>query len=60
MRVAPAIVLTVEQKKEMTKLSRSNTASVRLARRARIVLLASSGYNNTHAGSSPVSVRTSL
>jgi len=31
MRVAPTIVLTVEQKKELTKLSRSNTTSVRLA-----------------------------
>ena len=47
MRVAPAIVLTVEQKKELTKLSRSNTTSVRLARRAKIVLLSSSGYDNT-------------
>lgn len=47
MRAAPTIVLTVEQKKELTKLSRSNTTSVRLARRAKIVLLASSGYDNT-------------
>jgi len=47
MRVAPTIVLTAEQKKELTKLSRSNTTSVRLARRAKIVLLASSGYDNT-------------
>ena len=47
MRVAPTIVLTVEQKKELTKLSRSNTTSVRLAQRAKIVLLASSGHGNT-------------
>ena len=47
MRVAPTIVLTVEQEKELTRLSRSNTTSVRLARRAKIVLLASSGYDNT-------------
>ena len=47
MRVAPKIVLTAEQEKELTKLSRSNTTSVRLALRAKIVLLASSGYDNT-------------
>src|SRR4030042_5402960 len=47
MRVAPTIVLTAGQKKELTKLSRSNTTSVRLARRAKIILLASSGYDNT-------------
>ena len=46
MRVAPTIVLTVEQKKELTRLSRSNTSSVRSVRRAKIVLLASSGYDN--------------
>jgi transposase len=37
----------VEQKKDLLKLSRSNTASVRLARRAKIVLLAADGYDNT-------------
>ena len=47
MRVAPTIALTVEQKNELTRLSRSNTSSVRLARRAKIVLLASSGHDNT-------------
>ena len=47
MRVAPTIVLTMEQRKELTRLSRSNTTSVRLARRAKIVLLASSGHDNT-------------
>ena len=46
MRVAPTIVLTVEQKKELTRLSCSNTTSVRLARRAKIVWLASPGYDN--------------
>lgn len=47
MRVAPTTVLTIEQKKELTKLSRSNTTSVRLAQRVKIVLLASSGHDNT-------------
>lgn len=40
MRTAPEIVLTAEEEKALTRLSRSNTSSVRLAHRARIVLLA--------------------
>ncbi len=47
MRVAPEIDLTVEQEKHLLKLSRSNTTSVRLARRARIVLMAAAGHDNT-------------
>lgn len=46
MRVAPQIVLTQEQQAELTKLSRSGRTSVRLAQRARIVLLASQGLEN--------------
>lgn len=46
MRVAPTIVLPVEQEMALTKLSRSNTTSVRLARRARMVLLAARGQDN--------------
>ena len=46
MRFAELIVLMTKQKNELTKLSRSNTTSVRLARRAKIILLASSGYDN--------------
>ena len=46
MRVAPQIVLTPEQQTELTKLSRSGRTSVRLAQRARIVLLASQGLEN--------------
>ena len=42
-RIAPAIVLTDEQKAEPTRLSRSGRTSVRLAQRARIVLLAAQG-----------------
>ena len=47
MRTARQIVLTAEEEKALTKLSRSNTLSVRLARRARIVLLAWEGKDNT-------------
>lgn len=46
MRVAPEIVLTEEQAAELTKLSRSRRTSVRLAQRARIVLLARQGWDN--------------
>ena len=40
MRVAPEIVLTDEERAELTRLVRSRLTSVRLAQRARIVLLA--------------------
>ena len=46
MRVAPAIVLTDEQKAALTRLSRFGRTSVRLAQRARIVLLAAQGLQN--------------
>ena len=46
MRVAPKIVLSEEERGELTKLSRSRRASVRLAERARIVLLAADGMRN--------------
>jgi len=46
MRVAPKIMLTIEEEKTLARLSRSNTASVRLARRAQIVLLAAAGLDN--------------
>lgn len=45
-RVAPQIVLTAEQQAALTKLLRSGLTSVRLAQRARIVLLASQGLEN--------------
>ena len=45
-RVAPEIVLTEEQRTELTRLSRSGRTSVRLAQRARIVLLAAQGLQN--------------
>ena len=45
-RVAPAIVLTDEQKSELTRLARSKRTSVRLAQRAHIVLLAAQGLQN--------------
>jgi hypothetical protein len=40
LRVAPTIVLTVEQENELIRLARSKRTSVRLAQRARIVLRA--------------------
>jgi transposase len=46
LRVAPTMVLTAEQQHELTRLSRSKRTSVRLAQRARIVLLAAQGLQN--------------
>ncbi len=46
MRVAPEIVLTSEERAELTRLVRSKLTSVRLAQRARIVLLAAQGMQN--------------
>ena len=46
MRVAPEIVLTDEERAELTRLVRSKLTSVRLAQRARIVLLAADGMQN--------------
>ncbi len=45
-RVAPEIVLSDEERDELTKLARSKLSSVRLASRARIVLLAAKGMQN--------------
>ena len=47
MRVALQIELTNEERAELTKLARSKRTSVRLAQRARIVLLAAQGLQNT-------------
>ena len=46
MRVAPTMVLNEEERKEFTRLAKSRTANVRLARRAQIVLLAATGKPN--------------
>jgi transposase len=46
LRVAPPVVLTDEQERELTRLARSRRNSVRLAQRARIVLLAAQGLLN--------------
>jgi transposase len=46
MRVAPEIVLTDEEHTDLTRLVRSKLTSVRLAQRARIVLLAAEGLQN--------------
>ena len=47
MRVAAQIELTYEERTELTALARSKLTSVRLALRARIVLLAAQGLQNT-------------
>jgi len=47
MRLASKIELTDEQRRELGRWAKSNTASVRLARRAKIVLLAAEGVDNT-------------
>ena len=46
MRVATEIVLTDEERAELTRLARSRLTSVRLALRARIVVLAAQGLQN--------------
>ncbi|MBA2659917.1 MAG: IS630 family transposase, partial [Nitrosospira sp.] len=46
MRVASEINLTPEERESLMKLARSGLTSVRLAQRARIVLLASTGMQN--------------
>jgi transposase len=46
MRVATGIVLSAEQQQELMRLARSRRTSVRLALRARIVLLAAQGLQN--------------
>lgn len=45
-RIAAEIVLTDEERAELTRLARSKLTSVRLALRARIVLLAAQGVQN--------------
>ena len=46
MRKAPTIELDIPARKELERLSRSRRATVRLAERSRIVLLAARGLNN--------------
>lgn len=46
MRVATLIQLSPDEERKLTQLARSNTTSVRLARRAGIVLLAAAGLEN--------------
>jgi transposase len=46
MRMASGVELTEQQRVQLRKWSRSNTVDVKLARRARIVLLAADGLNN--------------
>ena len=46
MRVAPAIVLNDQERAKLTRLAKSKTASVRLARRAQMMVLAAAGKDN--------------
>ena len=46
MRVAPEIILTDDERAELARLARSKLSSVRLAQRARIVLLAADGMKS--------------
>ena len=46
MRVAPPLVVTDAERTELARLVRSRRTSVRLALRARIVLLAAAGRQN--------------
>lgn len=46
MRNAPVIELSSKEKKELTRVSKSGTVSVRLARRAQMILLAAEGWEN--------------
>ena len=46
MRVAPEIVLTEDERRELVRLVRSKLSSVRAVQRARIVLLAADGKQN--------------
>jgi hypothetical protein len=45
MRVAPTIMLNWEERKKLMRLAKSRTTSVRLARRAQVVLLAAAGQH---------------
>jgi transposase len=49
-RVAVEIVLSDEEARELSRLSKSRSVSVRLAERSRIVLLASKGMTNEEIG----------
>ena len=59
-RVAPTILLTNEQERELAQLARSKRTSVRLAQRAQIVLLAAQGLQNKNIAEQPVALFTQL
>jgi len=46
MRVAAAIILTDEERKELEKLSRGGQCSVRARERSLMILLAAQGFEN--------------
>ena len=50
MRVAPEIVLSDEERAELIRMVHSRLTSVRLAQRARMVLLAADGLQNKVIG----------
>src|SRR5713101_8277603 len=47
MRVAPEVKLSIEQQQELEKLARGRTVTVRLAQRAKMVLMAASGLTDS-------------
>ena len=50
MRIADQIELNAQERSKLLKLAHSDTASVRLARRAGMILLAADGFQNTTIG----------
>ena len=50
MRIADQIELSTQERSKLLKLAHSATASVRLARRAGMILLAADGFENTTIG----------
>ena len=50
MRIASAIELSEAEREQLVRLAQSDTAEVRLARRASIVVLAGEGLNNCDIG----------
>ena len=50
MRVAPAISLTVEQRRQLESYARGRRVAVRLSLRARVILLAAAGWQNGQIG----------
>jgi transposase len=50
MRVAPEVKLSIEQRQELEKLARGRTVTVRLAQRAKMILMAANGLTDSAIG----------